>query len=301
MKNDRTSYIFDIQRFSIHDGPGIRTVLFTKGCPLYCKWCQNPESQKILPEVAYYAEKCKHCNKCVVACPENAIDPVTKISDHLTCIACGQCIDICENDARRMIGKKYENHEIIEELLKDIDFYFDSGGGITFSGGEPFMHTDFLSDILKELKKNNIHINIETCGQFNFEKVEKILPYIDMIYFDIKLMNHEQHKKYTGIGNNTILANFKKLNRVFNNIQVRIPLVPGVNDDNAFIEQVCDFLLKNGHSEVYLLPYHSMGNSKAIRIDHQSEIFKAEPHTKEQINKIRSYFNESGVNTLTYD
>lgn len=301
VKNNSTPYIFDIQRFSIHDGPGIRTVLFTKGCPLNCKWCQNPESQKNKQEIAFYSEKCKDCRKCIEVCPVDAIDEITKISDYSICISCGACVDVCTNDARRMIGQKMDEDEVIAELLKDFDFYKDSNGGITFSGGEPFVYPEFLSGIFKELKRNKIHINVETSGQFNFEKVTDLLPYIDMIYFDIKHIDSQVHKKYTGITNNIILDNFEKLNKVFTKVQVRIPLIPRVNDGIEDIKLVCRFLLKQGHKSVHLLPYHSMGNSKAQRIDYKTEIFKVEPHSKEEIEKIKSKFSKFGISPITYD
>lgn len=301
MKEHTTPYIFDIQRFSIHDGPGIRTVMFTKACPLKCKWCQNPESQKHKQEVAFYYENCKDCNKCVDVCPVGAIDIATKISNYATCIRCGECIDICENDARRMIGDKIEEQEINSELLKDIDFYKDSDGGITFSGGEPFIFPEFLSKIIYELNKKKIHINIETCGQFDFNRIESLLPNIDLIYFDIKHLDSTIHKEFTGVYNETILSNFEKLNNIFDNIQVRIPIIPNVNDGIKNIKETCDFLIKNGHNTVHLLPYHSMGNSKAIRIDHNTEIFKAKAHTKKEIETIKSHFSNFGINTITYD
>lgn len=301
MKKHSFPYIFDIQRFSIHDGPGIRTVLFTKGCPLKCKWCQNPESQKSKPEVAFYAENCVDCRKCIEACPSQAINHITKISDYSACLSCGACIDVCENDARRMIGREMNEKEIVNELLKDVDFYNDSEGGVTFSGGEPLINPDFLLGILKELKKNRIHTNIETSGLFDFEKVTKLLPYIDLVYFDIKHFDNNIHKEYTGASNKTILSNFIKLNKVFDHIQVRIPLIPNVNDGIENIKAVCNFLLENGHKSVHLLPYHSMGNSKAIRIDYGSDIFKVEAHTKEEIKNIKFHYSEFGINPITYD
>jgi len=301
VKNNSFPYIFDIQRFSIHDGPGIRTVLFTKACTLKCKWCQNPESQKSKQEVAFYSENCTDCRKCIEVCPANAIDTITKISNYSACLACSACIDACANDTRRMIGQEMNEKEIISELLKDIDFYADSGGGITFSGGEPFIYPEFLSKILKELKKNKILINIETSGHFDFKKVIGLLPNIDLIYFDIKHLDSDIHKKYTGLANNIILSNFEKLNKVFENIQVRIPLIPNINDGTENIEAVCKFLLERGHKSVHLLQYHSMGNSKAKRIDYKEEIFKVEPHTKEEINIIKSHFSKFGINPITYD
>ena len=301
MKKSNSPYIFDIQRFSIHDGPGIRTVLFTKACPLKCKWCQNPESQKSKAEVAFYSDNCEDCRKCIEVCPTNAIDSITKISDYVACITCGACVDVCENDARRMIGSEMDEKEIITELLKDADFYNDSGGGVTFSGGEPFVNPDFLYGILKELKKHEIHTNIETSGLFDFEKVTNLLAYINLIYFDIKLFDSNIHKEYTGVSNKIILSNFIKLNKVFDNIQVRIPLIPNVNDGIENIKAISVFLLENGHNSVHLLPYHSMGNSKASRIDYKADIFKVETHTKDEINIVKSQFSEFGINPITYD
>jgi pyruvate formate lyase activating enzyme len=301
MNNENNPYIFDIQRFSIHDGPGIRTVLFTKGCPLNCIWCQNPESQKYKSEIAFYFEKCLNCLKCVEICPTKSIDFKTKISNYSTCNACNACVDICENDARKIIGKKTETDEIITELLKDIDFYNDSNGGITFSGGEPFAHIEFLTEIISILKKENININIETCGYFNFESAEKILHEIDLIYFDIKHINNNLHKEFTGVSNKIILNNFEKLNSIFKNIQVRIPLIPGINDNIESIKLFCEYLLKNGHKTVHLLPYHSMGNSKAIRIDFSGTIFKVETHSKSELNNIKTQFAENGINPITYE
>lgn len=268
---------------------------------MQCEWCQNPESQKSKQEVAFYSEKCKDCRKCIEVCPVNAIDETTKISDYSKCIACGACVEICANDARRMVGQKKNEKDIITELLKDIDFYGDSKGGITFSGGEPFAYPEFLSGIFKELKRNNIHINVETSGHFDFEKVAKLLTNIDLIYFDIKHLDSQIHKKYTGITNKIILNNFERLNKVFDNIQVRIPLIPSVNDTTENIKAVCDYLLNKEHKSVHLLPYHSMGNSKAQRIDYKKDIFKVNPHSKEEIKEIKSQFSRFGITPITYD
>ena len=301
MNKEKLTYIVDLQRFSIHDGPGIRTVLFTKGCPLNCLWCQNPESQKSKSEVAYYNEDCENCNKCVEICPNNAIDTLTKISDYKSCVQCEACIDMCENNARRMIGDKMSTKEIVSELLKDIDFYNTSNGGVTFSGGEPLLHTDLLYQSIKELKKHGVHINIETSGYFNFENVSKLLPYIDLIYFDIKHLDSSIHKEYIGQGNELILENFAKLNKVFETIEVRMPLIPDVNDSETHIKLLCEFLVDNGHKSIHLLPYHSMGNLKAIRIDYKEELFKANTHSKKEIGSIKSLFSQNNIKAIIHD
>lgn len=301
MRKDGFPYIFDIQRFSIHDGQGIRTVMFTKGCPLSCMWCQNPESQKSNAEVAFYYENCTDCKKCIENCPNNAINPITKISNFSICTQCGICIDACENNVRRIIGKKLSKKEIIKELLADIDFFHNSNGGVTFSGGEPFMHIEFLYDIVKELKASNIHINVETCGYFNIDKVKKILPYIDMIFFDIKHLNNELHKKFAGQENKIIFNNFNILNAIFKNIQIRIPLIPGINDNEEHIKLICDFLIEKGYNSVHLLPYHSLGNSKLIRIDSRKEPFKAKTHDKEEIRIIQAQFLRYNIKSIVYE
>lgn len=301
MEESKNPYIFDIQRFSIHDGPGIRTVLFTKTCPLSCTWCQNPESQKGKAEIAFYSEHCSNCNHCTDICPVSAIDPLTRISDYTTCMQCGACIDACGNNARRMIGSKMGKEEIMVELLKDIDFYNNSGGGVTFSGGEPFMHTTFIYEISRELKEHDIHVNVETCGYFNMDQVKKLLPYIDLIYYDIKHMDNKLHESNTGIGNEKILNNFSKLNAVFRNIRVRITLIPGVNDDIEHIRDMCRFLIANGHDNIDILSYHSMGNSKAIRIFQNKKLFKAQSYNKEELIILQSHFSQYGINAKIYD
>ncbi len=200
-----------------------------------------------------------------------------------------------------MVGQIKPIGEVTSELLKDVDFYNNSEGGVTFSGGEPLMFPEYLLELVQQLKRENIHINIETSGQFDFDRVEPLLPFFDMIFYDLKLMDNNKHKKYIGVDNKTILNNFKRLNQVFNNIQVRIPLIPTVNDDAENIEATCKFLLESGHQTVHLLPYHSMGNSKARRIDFNQEIFKVEPHSKNQIELIKSKFSKFGIKAITYD
>ena len=241
--------IFDIERCSFVDGPGLRTTVFFKGCNLKCMWCHNPESQNFKPEMLFYKDKCKGCGKCIQVCPASG-----------ECILCGKCELYCLVDARKVCGKEYTSDEIFEEIVKDKTFYDNSGGGVTFSGGECMLQSDFLVEILKKCKEIGIHTAVDTAGHIPFENFEKILPYTDLFLYDIKIFNSEKHKKYIGVGNELILENLKKLFEVKAKIWIRIPVIAGDNDSLEEMQNIKDFLFKHGNPEkVELLPYHAMG------------------------------------------
>ena len=301
MSSNKKLLLFDVQRFSIHDGTGIRTTLFTKGCPLQCVWCQNPESQKIKPEIAYYFESCIKCNLCIDICPNNAIDSTTYISDYEKCNACGKCIEVCNTNSRRLIGKSYDTEEIISLALKDVDFYKTSNGGITITGGEPFMFPEKLEEILKQLKSQNLNINIETAGFFNLDKVKLLLKYIDSIFFDIKLIDQEKHKYFTGVSNDKIIKNFEYLVANFSNITPRMPIIPDVNDSENCIRSVATFLNKNNCKEIHLLPFNTLGNSKIERIDTSAKVYKKDFLSTSKLNEIQRIFNTYNINTYLYE
>ena len=199
--SNTTANIFDIQRNSFVDGPGIRTTVFFKGCNLHCTWCHNPESQSAKPEMMFYKNKCTGCGKCREKCP-NALEK---------CELCGKCTIYCPHDAREICGKEYTVDEVLKEILKDKTFYDNSGGGVTFSGGECMLQIDFLEEILKECKKNGIHTAVDTAGHVPFEFFERIIPYTDLFLYDVKCFDSDKHRQYTGVENQLILKNLKRL------------------------------------------------------------------------------------------
>lgn len=236
--------IFDIQRNSFVNGPGIRTTVFFKGCNLKCSWCHNPESQSMKKEILFYKDKCSGCGRCINLTAED--------DDFL-----------CYNDAKEICGKDYSVSDVLSEILKDKTFYETSGGGATFSGGECMLQTEFLCEILNECKNNGIHTAVDTAGHIPWENFEKILPYTDMFLYDIKSMDSEIHKKYTGVGNRLILDNLSKLLQSGKSVWVRVPLIPTVNDSFEEMEKIKEFFDINGYPEKFeLLPYHAMGEHK---------------------------------------
>ncbi len=244
--------IFDIERNSFVDGPGIRTTVFFKGCNLKCVWCHNPESQDFKPQMMFYKDKCKGCGKCKEICPSPN-----------RCTLCGKCTIYCPVDARKVCGREYTVDEVFAEVIKDKAYYDNSGGGVTFSGGECILQTDFLLDILKKCKDNGIHTAVDTAGNLPFERFEKILPYTDLFLYDIKLFNSLLHKEYTGSDNALILDNLKKLFDSKAKIIVRIPVITGVNDNKEEIKKIKEFVMSCGKPEkIELLPYHRMGENK---------------------------------------
>ena len=248
-----TATIFDIERASYVDGPGIRTTVFFKGCNLRCAWCHNPESQSRAPQMMFYQNKCTGCGKCKEKCPYGLDE----------CRLCGKCTFYCPHDAREICGKEYTLDEVLGEILKDRAFYESSGGGVTFSGGECMLQIDFLEEILKKCKENGIHTAVDTAGHVPYEHFERIIPYTDLFLYDVKCYDSEKHKEYTGVGNELILENLAKLLRFAKSVWVRIPIIPDVNDTEEEISAISRFLKENGKPEkVELLPYHAMGEHK---------------------------------------
>jgi len=257
--------VFDIRRFALDDGPGIRTTVFLKGCPLSCMWCQNPESMHREAEIAFYPALCIQCGDCEKACPEKAAHmnhPGRIIRER--CVACGACVEKCPSTALKIVGKHYAGKALAEELLKDIIFYETSGGGVTFSGGEPAVHMDYLREVMRELKKHAIHIAIQTSGFFDIREFRnKLLPSIDLIFYDIKLFDTRKHKEYTGVGNEIILGNFMSLAEDKKEIIVpRTPLVPGITETEENLQQIGNFVRNAGFGKHELLPYNPGGVSK---------------------------------------
>ena len=259
--------IFDIRRGSIDDGPGIRTIVFLKGCLLNCIWCHNPESMDYDAEMVFYSAQCIGCGECRSICSNGAIDfeLAGRIERNL-CINCGKCANACPAFALKKIGRFYPVNELIKILKLDKEFYKVSGGGATFSGGEPLLHMDYLSKVMNELKKENIHIAVQTSGFFDFPLFEqKILEYVDMVFYDIKFIDPGLHKKFTGRDNSLIIKNFLLMVKE-KGIQVipRVPLIPGVT---AVAENLCaiaDFIRESGSEGYSLLTYNSGGIAKRL-------------------------------------
>ncbi len=262
--------IFDIERNSYVDGPGIRTTVFFKGCNLKCAWCHNPESQGFKPQMMFYTDKCKGCGKCDEVCPtpEN-------------CTLCGKCTIYCPVDARKVCGKEYTVDEVLTEVLKDKAFYENSGGGVTFSGGECMLQIDFLLEILKKCKENGIHTAVDTAGHVPFHQFEKIMPYTDLFLYDIKCFESEKHKEYVGVTNELILENLSKLLKSGVNVHIRIPVIPTVNDSVEEMLKIKEFLdLNGGVQNVELLPYHAMGENKYGAIGKECKVFSVPKEEK---------------------
>ena len=270
--------LFDIERNSFVDGPGIRTTVFFKGCNLKCAWCHNPESQSFKPQMMFYRDKCKGCGKCKEVCPY-----------HLEqCDLCGKCTLYCPTEARKICGKKYTVDEVLAEVVKDKSFYETSGGGVTFSGGECMLQVDFLLEILIKCKENGIHTAVDTAGHIPFDSFEKILPYTDLFLYDIKCFDMQKHKQYVGVENELILSNLRRLFEAGANVWIRIPIIPDVNDNMEEMRQIKSFLNMYGKPEkIELLPYHAMGENKYRAIGKEPRMFKVPD--EERIKQLRDY------------
>ena len=278
--------IADIKRHSLEDGPGIRSVVFFKGCPMRCVFCHNPEMQNPEIEIAFLVDKCMGCGNCAGVCPDEAIDMGFQERIHRDrCTRCGLCADACPGNALRSIGSPYATGELTDILLRDRPFYRHSGGGVTLSGGECTMFPGYLGVLLKSLKANEIHVTLETSGYFDIEIAERmILPYIDLVYYDIKFVDSQMHFKYTGKTNHRILQNFCRLVEQKNiEVQPRVPLVPGITDTRENLTSIVDFLWEAGARNLSLRPYNPMGIDTAVSLGFAKPDLPAEfPEADEQ-------------------
>ncbi|MDH3997668.1 MAG: glycyl-radical enzyme activating protein [Desulfuromonadales bacterium] len=256
-------YVFDIKRSSLDDGPGMRTMVFLKGCPLNCVWCHNPESHRPEREIFADKERCISCGDCQSVCEARAV--VRGEIDREICQACGCCAEICPTLALKCVGQQYAVEELVAELLKDLAFFRATGGGVTFSGGEPTQHSEYLSKVMSMLKREGVHIALQTCGLFDWNEFEpSLLPHIDLLYFDLKFVDSGLHRFYTGKGNQQILNNFSAMTKESSAKTVPcIPLIPGLTATKENLAQIADLLKKNNIREYQLLPYHSGGVKKA--------------------------------------
>lgn len=290
-------HVFEIERFAIHDGPGIRTVVFMKGCPLSCLWCSNPESQELKPEITQNPSFCIGCGSCIKACPENAIsssdEGITR--DITKCTNCGKCAEACYSGALTLVGKTYTVEELVKEISVDEAFYFQSGGGVTFSGGEALMQGEFLYKAAKACRERRYHTCIETTGFASWNTISKAAPFINLFLYDFKHMDNEKHLEYTGQRNEQILENFIKLIKTGADIIARFPVIPGYNDDENNILQMISFLKKNYNKKrIDLLPYHNLGSTKYKSLGIPYELKDLVPPKEEYIENIAQIFINEG-------
>lgn len=293
--------IFDIQRFSIHDGPGIRTVVFFKGCPLHCAWCANPESQRMQPEAADFADNCIGCGDCLATCPRGAIRDATGGEGHhrpfsidrSECDDCGRCAEVCMPEAKRLIGRQVTAEEVMAEVRKDTAFYRSSGGGVTLSGGEPLSQPAFSRAILDACRRAGIPTALETCGHAAFDDLASVCALADDIYFDVKVLDDEAHRRWTGVSNERILENLRRLGECQTQVVVRSPLIPGCNDrerDVRSLARLCAELPQVRALEV--LPYHSLGEHKYQRLQRDYSLTGVPAQRSEDVDRLLAAAHE---------
>lgn len=291
--------IFEIKRFAVHDGPGIRTTVFFKGCPLKCLWCHNPEGLSYEPEIAFLERKCVHCGECFCICPlglhtenENGIHLINRSE----CTLCQTCVRNCMPQALKFYGTEYSADKIFEIVYADIDFYKQSGGGITCSGGEPLMQPDFLAAFLALCKNAGLNTAVDTSGYAKWSSFEKILPFTDIFLFDIKHMDTEAHKKMTGVDNGLIHENLQKLAEYKAAVEIRMPIIPELNDSEKNILQTAAFLKTiKTIKQVRLLPYHALAGSKYSSIGKEHNMPAPSDNINEKLHYVSEILKSEGV------
>lgn len=302
--------IYDIQPFSIQDGPGIRTTVFLKGCPLRCPWCHSPESQEFHPQLCWISMRCTGCHTCISKCPNQAITvPFTKNSTESSpslcqisinrgkCVNCGTCTQTCLPQALFLSGSEYTADQVLEIVQKDLPFYRTSGGGVTISGGEALSQPEFTLELLKALKTLNIHTAIDTTGFAGTEIIHQILPLTDLFLYDLKHMDSKIHKTITGVPNEQILNNARLIAASGGKLQIRIPLITGFNTDIYNLRAAAEFCrqIQQSITAIQLLPYHDLGNAKYPRLGRETNIFTTAPVTDECIQQCKEIFSSVKV------
>lgn len=289
--------VFDIKRFSLHDGPGIRTTVFLKGCGLRCWWCHNPESQRPHPELMLRPEFCIRCGACMADCPRQAIAEADGgyVTNSEWCDQCGDCVSACYADGREMVGREMSVAEVIDEIFRDAAFYDEAKGGVTFSGGEPLLQADFLLALLQACKAHDLHTTVDTCGYAPTATLNRVREYVDLFLYDLKLMDEARHRQFTGVSNTLILHNLHLLAEHQHNIVVRIPVIPGVNADDESLQQMAAFLRELPTIErIDLLAYHHLGIEKYERLGRDNPMPPTQPPSESRMAHIQRFFEGCG-------
>jgi pyruvate formate lyase activating enzyme len=294
--------VFDIRKYSIHDGPGIRTTVFFKGCPLNCWWCHNPESQSQATELIFRDNRCIRCGACLAACAHGAIswDADGPVTDRTKCALCGSCVTTCYSGARELVGQEMTVARVMADIERDIAFYDESGGGVTISGGEPLLQQDFLLALLRVCKEKEIHTAVDTCGFAMWETIERIRQHVDLFLYDLKLMDDARHRQFTGVSNKSILRNLLALSQLGHSIMLRVPIIPGINDDDEALRQIGTFAAALPRLDgVDILPYHHIGADKYLRLGKTYKLSETQPPSAERIDEIAQILNEFGLRVRT--
>ncbi|MGA2111089.1 MAG: glycyl-radical enzyme activating protein [Anaerolineales bacterium] len=290
--------VFDIRRYSIHDGPGIRTTVFLKGCPLRCAWCHNPEGQEPGPQMVYRPERCLFCRACLVACPEGAItwDGAGPLLDPARCTLCGACVAECYAEARECLGREMTVEEVMAVVSRDQPFYDQSGGGVTFSGGEPLLQADFVFALLQACRSSGIHTALDTCGFAPWETLDRLRGLVDLFLFDLKLADEVRHRELTGASNSLILRNLRSLSACGAAILLRIPVVPGVNEDPGEVRSIAALVASLPTPPmVELLPYHAIGRHKYELLGRAYTLADTQPPSAQTMQEIGGVFRQFGL------
>lgn len=291
----KSARIFNIQRFSIHDGDGIRTTVFFKGCPLSCRWCHNPESLSNKMELLYDAHKCTLCGNCISKCTSNALSiNNSTIVRNENCTLCHQCILYCSSQIREIVGRDISLEELLKEVKKDSVFYEESLGGVTLSGGEPMMQIDFVEQFVSLLHKERISVAIDTSGALPFRYFERVAPYVDIFLYDIKHTSTTLHKQYTGVDNVQILSNLVALSKIHQNIYVRMPIIEGFNCNVEHINSVISLLKETTIKKIFLLPYHNIASHKYSKLGVEYRDDNLSVPSQEKLNLFSELLTTNG-------
>ncbi|MCX6554163.1 MAG: glycyl-radical enzyme activating protein [Candidatus Aminicenantes bacterium] len=295
--------IFDIKKFAIHDGPGIRSTVFFKGCPLRCRWCHNPEGISPAAEVMVFSRRClSDCRSCIKACPRKALSRYAAkiVLQRERCDHCGLCVSACPAEVLQMAGRFVSAEQVIDELAKDAVFYRSSAGGVTFSGGEPLQQAHFLLALLRQAKKKGWHTTVDTCGHAPWASFTKIMPWVDLFLFDLKSIDLGRHRRLTGMPNDLILENLPRVSHAARSLAIRIPLIPGSNDSEVELARMADYCaaLPRPHP-VHLLPYHRGGGSKRERLGQTDPMPGARPPSAAKIQQIMEIFRQRKLTVIS--